>query len=166
MSVAVVTGGSSALTEVLPIGMLKTVNIPKNRLINKTTTTRLTKSLRPLVWLPLVRGTSQQTSVANPDPRLCTCVARCRRDRNPVHHRQGRRRSTAQHRWHGTADRNVARSTSADGVGLHRSSDFAGPARSPRCSQDRGDGARRVRCRVPRQARDSSLSSLVGSTNP
>jgi hypothetical protein len=39
----VLTGGSSALTEVPLIGMLNTVNIPKNKLVNKTTTTRLKK---------------------------------------------------------------------------------------------------------------------------
>jgi hypothetical protein len=39
----VVTGASSALTEVPLIGMLNTVNIPKNKLVNKTTTTRLNK---------------------------------------------------------------------------------------------------------------------------
>jgi hypothetical protein len=38
-----VTGGSSALTEVLLIGMLNAMNIPNNKLVNKTTTTRLNK---------------------------------------------------------------------------------------------------------------------------
>ena len=61
----VVTGGSSALTCAPPIGMLNTANIPKNKLVNKTTTTRLNKVSVHSVGHRSYEESPQQASVAN-----------------------------------------------------------------------------------------------------